>query len=167
MHVTIAPLTAAQARELVCWQYEPPYEIYTIVPEGTPSAEIEGEAAYFLQPDVQAHGITAETGTLIAFCTFGQDARVPGGDYSADALDIGLGVKPSWTGKGMGRDMVSAVVAFALTHSQPPALRVTIAEWNVRAQRVWQANGFEAGQRFVATGYTRKPFIIFNRKVPT
>lgn len=28
----------------------------------------------------------------MGYCCFGTDARVPGGDYSADALDIGLGM---------------------------------------------------------------------------
>jgi ribosomal-protein-alanine N-acetyltransferase len=101
---------------------------------------------------------------LIGFCTFGQDARVPGGDYAASALDIGLGVRPDLTGKGHGTEIVTAVVDFAMRTFEPQRLRVTIAEWNTRAQRVWERNGFVPQSRFVAITWTQKPFIIYGRE---
>ena len=76
---------------------------------------------------------------LIGFCTFGSDARVPGGDYCAPALDIGL---------GNGSRYVAAVADLAAAAFQPEQMRVTISEWNKRAQRVWEHTGFERTERF-------------------
>lgn len=163
--LTFAPVSLEQARQLVCWQYEPPYEMYNIVKDCGDTADMHRNANYFLQPDVQCHAITAVADELIGFCTFGRDAQVPGGDYAAPALDIGLGVRPDLTGQGHGTGIVTAVITFAIDTFAPPSLRVTIAETNTRAQRVWEKNGFVPLSRFVATSWLRKPFVIYGRGV--
>lgn len=163
LELTFASVTREQARSVVCWQYDPPYEIYTIIKDCSNTAEIERTVNYFLRPDVRCHAITTSNDELIGFCTFGQDARVPGGDYSTDALDIGLGVRPDWTGKGYGTDIVAAVIAYAIATFKPYRLRVTIAEHNMRARRVWEKNGFVPQSRFVALAWTRAPFVIYHR----
>lgn len=163
LELAFAPVTREQARDIVCWQYEPPYEAYTIVKDCSDTAEIDRTVDYFLRLDVHCHAITAADAGLIGFCTFGQDARVPGGDYSIDALDIGLGVRPDWTGHGYGTGIVTAVIAFAITTYKPHLLRVTIAEHNRRARRVWEKNGFEPQSHFNAIAWLRQPFVIFTR----
>jgi RimJ/RimL family protein N-acetyltransferase len=92
--------------------------------------------------------IFAENEALVAFCCFGHDAQVPGGDYSAPALDIGLGVRPDLTGQGRGLSFVEAVLGFAHHSFAPPTFRVTIADFNKRAQRVWEKAGFRPVQTF-------------------
>ena len=81
---------------------------------------------------------------------FGADARVPGGDYSDAALDIGLGIKPELTGRGLGGAFVEAVVAFARATFELGPRRVTIAAGNARALRVWSGRGFNEIQRFTS-----------------
>ncbi|MFZ0547518.1 MAG: GNAT family N-acetyltransferase [Candidatus Promineifilaceae bacterium] len=140
--LTFSPITEKQIKEYITWRWEPPYDIYTEDPANT--AEI---IDYYLDPQFQTHAITDQKGSLVGLCSFGPDGRVPGGRYLHDALDIGLAIRPDLTGKGKGHTYIQAVVAYA-QQQHPPALRVTIAEFNRRAQRVWQKNGFVQVERF-------------------
>lgn len=160
----VRPVSGAQARRFVCWRYAPPYDMYNIVADPGDEEAVAEAAAYFLRPDVHCHTIVDERGELLAFFTFGADARVPGGDYSVEALDIGLGVRPDLTGRGLGSHFVQAVLDFAQQTFAPPLLRVTIAEFNLRAQRVWALQNFAVTQHFVAHTPSQRPFLILTRK---
>jgi ribosomal-protein-alanine N-acetyltransferase len=148
------PLEEAHAREILEWRYEPPYDTYNL---GGDAQEI---VEYMLTPEYRYHAILSQAGELLAFCCFGEDAQVPGGDYSAEALDIGLGVRPDLTGQGQGSRYVQAVLDFARRTWSPRAVRVTIAEFNTPAQKVWQKAGLERVQRFKST-HSGRPFLIF------
>lgn len=124
------------------WRYEPPYDIYNL-----DSAD-EEDIKFFLDSQNGYYSLTNEQGELVAYCCFGLDGQVPGGDYSLDALDIGLGVRPDLTGQGRGSLFVNAVLDFAQEMFAPAAFRVTIAEFNERALRVWQKAGFRPVQTF-------------------
>lgn len=158
MDVVLRRATADDIRAFAAWRYEPPYDVYDIT-EGE-----EDAVTYFLDPDVQCH-VLIEGGDLAGFCTFGQDAWVPGGNYEADAVDIGLGVRPDLTGAGRGISYVAAVVAFARDRFGHKPLRVTIAAGNQRAQRVWSKAGFVETSRFVASKELMgdREFVILER----
>jgi ribosomal-protein-alanine N-acetyltransferase len=143
MSFIFTPVDKATVRAFLEWRYEPPYDIYDLDPD-----EAQEIVRYFVDPEVNCFGVRDEAGSLVAYCTFGLDGQVPGGDYGAEALDIGLGVRPDLTGRGQGLIYVNAVVAFARHTFAPTALRVTIAEFNRRAQRVWEKAGFQRRQRF-------------------
>ncbi|MEZ4645379.1 MAG: GNAT family N-acetyltransferase [Chloroflexota bacterium] len=159
----LRPITAVDVRQFIYWQYEAPYDVYNIATGELNETAVAQEITYFLDPAINCHAIIDQQGMLQAFCTFGKDAQVPGGDYSQDALDIGLGVRPDRTGQGQGYRFVAAVIEFAQKTFQPTMLRVTIAEFNERAKRVWLGQGFVEGQRFTAVSWTKRPFIIFTR----
>ena len=56
-----------------------------------PAPEAVAEVVrFFIDPQNRYYQIEDERGDFAAFCCFGWDAQVPGGDYSADALDVGL-----------------------------------------------------------------------------
>jgi ribosomal-protein-alanine N-acetyltransferase len=133
----------ASVQAIARWRYEPLYNIYSL------DGENEHELVQtFLNPAYHYYQVRDETGDLVAYCCFGPDARVPGGDYAAGALDVGLGVRPDLTGQGQGSAFVAAVLDFARRTFAPPVLRVTVAEFNRRAQRVWQKAGFRPVQTF-------------------
>lgn len=144
----------ASARAILTWQYEPPYDLYNPDWKG-----IEGAVREFLDPDNSYYSMTAGTGDLQAYCCFGSEAQVPGGDYQETALDIGLGVRPDLTGQGLGHLYVQAVLEFARRELLPATFRVTIAEFNKRAQRVWMGAGFEKVQSFARSG-DGLPFLV-------
>ena len=144
----------ASARVVATWHYPPPYQVYN-----TPAEAVEETVQGLLDPQYAYHTLTDDRGELVAYCCFGLDARVPGGDYDADVLDVGMGVHPDLTGRGLGSGFVKAVLDFARDVYAPPAYRVTVAEFNERAQRVWSRAGFKPVQTF---GRTRDgmPFVV-------
>ncbi len=154
MQLTIQPMTRSGVLAMASWCYPPPYDIYNL-----PFPPSDAEVQYILDPAVAYHEIRDAAGEIVGFCAFGADGQVPGGDYRSAALDIGMGVHPDLTGQGLGHGFGQAVVNFACSHYAPAQLRVTIAAFNLRAQRVWQRLGFQPIAHFeTATGM---PFIIF------
>lgn len=145
MTLTFQPADEDAIRAFVRWRYAPPYDVYNLQAE-----ETEALVRYFLDPALNCYAVQDEGGALVAYCTFGPDGQVPGWDYSRDGLDIGLGVRPDLTGQGRGATYVAAVVDFAWRRFGPRAarLRVAIAAFNVRAQRVWEKAGFRQVGRF-------------------
>jgi GNAT superfamily N-acetyltransferase len=148
----------ASAQAVVGWQYEPPYDIYNMA-----SDDLKADMAYLLNPDYFFHAIYDEIGELAAFCSFGADAQVPGGDYSQEALDMGMGIRPNLTGQGNGRFFAQAVLQFAQVTFAPTLYRVTIAEFNKRAQNVWQGVGFQVVAKFESKE-GKRPFLIFTHE---
>ena len=83
---------------------------------------------------------------LAGFVCFGAEAQVSGardaGLYVADALDIGLGLRPDLTGHGLGDAFVAACLDHARRTRHPRSLRLAVAEFNQRAIRVYERAGF-------------------------
>jgi ribosomal-protein-alanine N-acetyltransferase len=150
----LRPLEQAHAHEIIGWHYEPPYDLYDL-DQGDPGEIVES----LLDPACAYHAILTPEGELVAFCCFGEDGQVPGGNYSAEALDLGLGVRPDLTGQGQSHVYIQAVLAYARLKYAPHSYRVTIAAFNTRAQRAWTKAGFRPVQRFEST-HSRQPFVI-------
>jgi len=155
MDLTVQPLEEAHAREILGWHYEPPYDIYDLG-GGDPDEIVKS----LLNPDYAYHAILGPEEELVAFCCFGEDARVPGGNYGVVALDLGLGVRPDLTGQGQGHVYIRTVLGFARHKYAPRNYRVTIAEFNTRAQRAWTKAGFRRVQRFESV-HSQQPFVIY------
>lgn len=142
------------ARAILGWRYDPPYDIYNL-----PSDEVESVVKYMMDPQNAYSSITDEQGELAAYCCFGREGQVPGGDYSRDALDIGMGVRPELTGRGFGYEFVESVLDFAGATFAPSEYRVTVAEFNKRALRVWEKAEFQRAERF-QRDRDKRPFVI-------
>ena len=78
-----------------------------------------------------------------------REGQVSGGHYSAEALDIGMGIRPDLIGQGRGKLYARAVARYGTNRYGANQLRVTIAAFNQRAQRVWRQLGFEQVEKFV------------------
>jgi len=149
------------AREFLGWHYEPPYDIYNCPPE-----QLEETVQYNIDPANNVYAMFDQDEELIGFCSYGRDARVPGGDYSEEALDIGLMIKPALTGQGFGAAFAGDVIRNGIEKYAPRKLRVTIAAFNTRAIRVWEKHGFQQTQTFKRSRGGME-FIIMMKKVVT
>jgi len=147
------------ARAILYWRYEAPYDLYN-----SDSDNVEKDVQVFLDPRNAYYTISDKQGDLVAYCCFGPDAQVRGGEYNAAALDVGLGMRPDLTGQGRGLTCVNAVLDFARRTFTPTAFRITVAEFNERALRVWEKAGFQPGQTFQRSrdGMT---FVVLVREV--
>jgi ribosomal-protein-alanine N-acetyltransferase len=152
------PMTESYARMALQWHYEPPYDFYNHDPAQLDQTVL----ASFLNPAYHYFAVLDENDYLIAFRCFGEDARVPGGNYSIDALDMGGGLRPDLTGHGLGPQIIRAAIDFAKVEFSPASFRTTIAEFNLRAQRACEKVGYVLAQRFIAT-HNGVPFVIFLR----
>ena len=142
MPFTFRPIDASSARTILCWRYEAPYDLYNH------DAEQFAEGMNALLDPANSYYAVTEAEVLVAYCCFGPDGQVPGGDYQAEALDIGMGVRPDLTGRGRGLEFATAALEFARRSLAPDAVRVTVARFNKRAQRVWENAGFKPVQVF-------------------
>lgn len=137
----IVPITADFAADIVTWRYPEPYDCY----------DMTGADPAFLADPGSGFFALVNDGGLIGFRSFGADGQVPGWPYDASALDTGGGLRPELTGQGLGREAIGAGLEFGRERFAPPAFRVTVASFNVRAQRVIAALGFRPAGRFAAT----------------
>ena len=99
LQITYRPADEKSAREFVQWKYEPPYDMYNCPPK-----KWTMPSNYNIDPENNVYAMFDQDDKLIGYCSYGEDAQVPGGDYSEEALDIGLMLKPELTGQGMGVD---------------------------------------------------------------
>lgn len=130
--VHVAPLTREHAEDIATWRYVAPYDTYDMA--GADPAEL-------LRPDVGYHAVLAGD-RLIGFRSFGSDGQVPGWDYDDSALDTGGGLRPELTGRGLGRTVIAAGLAYGRARFSPNAFRVTVASFNSRALRTVESLGF-------------------------
>jgi ribosomal-protein-alanine N-acetyltransferase len=91
------PMNLEVARAVLVWRSQPPYDFYNADP-----ARLSQEALALTDPAMGYYSVWDEVGELVAVRCFGPDARVPGGDYSAEALNTGGGLRPDLTGRGLG-----------------------------------------------------------------
>jgi [ribosomal protein S18]-alanine N-acetyltransferase len=145
--------TESEARAIAGWRYPAPYDLYS----GDPAAWQR-----YLRPAYRYH-VVLDDGELIGQCCFGEDARVPGGAYSTEALDVGAGMRPDRVGRGQGGAFLAAVLAFAGERYGARRFAATVAAFNERALAVCRRAGFVEVSRFVSLGAARRDFVLLVR----
>jgi RimJ/RimL family protein N-acetyltransferase len=150
-------MDSKSSKEISSWQYEGLYSIYSM--DG--SEECIGElnsGSYYAVKD--------EDGELMGYYCFGEAAQVPAGNahgayVDKSFVDIGLGMKPELCGNGRGYDFITKEKQFAKALFPDKNLRLTVADFNERAIKVYEKAGFEkvmAFNRVTDRGVTR--FIV-------
>jgi ribosomal-protein-alanine N-acetyltransferase len=155
VQIGVETLTEQNVRDFLHWRYDAPYDIYNL--EAT---DLARATAFFLDRNNGYFALHDENNTLIGFCCFGLEGQVPGGDYSLDALDVGIGMRPELTGWGLGYAFVGAVLTYAETTYAPRRLRATIAVFNLRSQRVFEHHGFRPTSQFLSTTTCPREYVI-------
>lgn len=143
---TFLPMTEADARSVLSWAYDPPYDFYNLEP-----AQIEEAIGETL--DGSHWSVRDAEGDLAGFLSVGPTGQVPGGCTAGvyetyPGLDIGLGMRPDLTGQGRGLDFFLACVDFVRRELHAGDLRLSVATFNERAIRVYERAGFRRGPVF-------------------
>lgn len=156
--MTFVEMTAEDAAKIAEWRYSPPYHIYDFGEDDIP--ELTGGSYLVCRDENEVAGEPS------GFACFGVSARIPTVEenvYTSPALDIGLGMCPDLCGKGGGRDFFAEVVGIAEKRAGGIPLRLTVAAFNARAQKVYSRAGFvEAAQ--VTHRSSGEIFIVMLRK---
>jgi RimJ/RimL family protein N-acetyltransferase len=103
---------------------------------------------------------------MTGYCCYGADARINGGAYAENALDVGVGMHPDLVGQGFGTTLLEAVLAFGNWHFRPERFRATINCANERSLQLFHSAGFQQVERFVRKGSAlREEFVVVERAV--
>ncbi|MFY9945499.1 MAG: GNAT family protein [Exiguobacterium chiriqhucha] len=124
-------LTQPQAETIAyAWHYEGDYAFYNMEAD-------EEDLAEFLDAAQRGQSVfaVASDGELVGFVSVAQT--------DAETVDLGLGMKPDLTGNGGGRAFVTSILDFVNTTYAPRRITLSVAAFNVRAIRVYEACGFK------------------------
>ncbi|WP_274366258.1 GNAT family N-acetyltransferase [Paenibacillus thermotolerans] len=156
------PMTETIAGEISQWTYPHPYDLYSMDGSKECISELMNGDYFFVEDDCNQ---------IIGFVCCGSSARVPGG-YEAgiykddDVLDIGLGLRPEVTGKGLGSDFVYHAVQFIGTYFGKSKIQLVVAAFNERAIKAYRKAGFTLGELFHSRVSGKQvPFVVMRSKV--
>jgi RimJ/RimL family protein N-acetyltransferase len=132
--VKIEEWTEGYAQEVAEWRYEPPYDFYDAAADPADAAEMRDSALGRHYRAVREDGEER----LDAFWYF---------DWHVDVVEVGIGLRPDLTGRGLGETFLRAQLAYAAQHWQPATFRLFVAAWNERAIRLYERLGFREVDR--------------------
>jgi RimJ/RimL family protein N-acetyltransferase len=146
MIFSVQPLTPEQGEAMARWAYPGPWAVYDVTGPIDPA---EGFWA-----------VVDDAGAVAGFACFGVEARVPGLEERPGVLDVGVGMRPDLTGKGLGRAFAEAVLDHGQAVSGASRMRAVVQDWNARSRRLLDSLGFtETGEHCV--GEVR--YVIYER----
>ncbi|WP_261806677.1 GNAT family N-acetyltransferase [Lapidilactobacillus luobeiensis] len=130
--VNIESLTQQNAEEVADhWHYDGEYSFYDMENDREDYEEIispkQRRDKYFQ--------ILNTAGDLVAFfCIEPEDTM---------RAEIGLGMTPALTGKGLGSELISVIEEYVKRHTDFKTIILSVASFNQRALKVYQRAGFE------------------------
>ena len=126
----------ADAGEISGWRYEPPYDFYH------PTAD-PADLAELLDPERRMNtyfSVLDDEDRLVGFFQF---------EGRGGTVDVGLGLRPDLTGRGLGAEFVMSGLSFAQERFSPKRLTLSVATFNGRAVSVYERAGFRRGEIFM------------------
>lgn len=153
MNYNFNKMTQEQAENIAAnWHYEGKYAFYDMAADEEDLAELlnpeeRGDKYYMVQKGDEEIGF---------FCFEDED----------DSVDIGLGMKPEWTGRGLGLDFLKAGIRYAISIFNPGIITLSVATFNERAIKVYKKAGFESVEIFMQdTNGSRFEFLKMKKEV--
>ena len=132
----IRPMSDASARAIANWQYPEPYTFYNSTTDEDDLAELLDAR----RRGDQYYEVLANDGALIGFFQF---------KHEQQPLEIGLGLRPDLTGRGLGLAFVRAGMAYAREQFGARRLSLAVTTFNARAIKVYERAGFKPGETYL------------------
>ena len=126
------------AHAIAKWHYQDPYTFYDADQDPDDLAELLNPQSW----QETYHSVFDEQNKLFGFFTFNKNEGI---------IEIGLGLRPDLTGKGIGLGFVQAGLEFAKNIYSSTAFRLKVATFNHRAIRVYEQAGFHPARVFMHT----------------
>jgi [ribosomal protein S18]-alanine N-acetyltransferase len=126
------PMSQAAAEEIAAWRYPDEYSFYNWTSD-------PGDLAELLDPVARADqyfAVKTSDGNLLGFFQYKAAENRD--------LEIGLGLHPAWTGRGIGSRFLEAGLDFARRRFAPATFALSVASFNRRAITVYERAGFTA-----------------------
>jgi [ribosomal protein S18]-alanine N-acetyltransferase len=130
------PLTQAGAEAIAEWRYAEPYSFYNWTADPDDLRELleparRGEAYWAVRDDADE---------LVGYFSFKPKDRI---------VEIGLGLRPDFTGRGVGASFLGAGLDFARAQFAPERFTLAVATFNERAITVYERAGFARGRIYM------------------
>jgi ribosomal-protein-alanine N-acetyltransferase len=123
----------ADANEVARWRPDPPYDLYDSTADPADLAELLDQerrrGVYFSVLDGENR--------LAGFFQF---------ERKDGTVEVGLGLGPDLTGKGLGARFVLSGLAFARARFSPQRFTLSVATFNERAIGAYERVGFRRGE---------------------
>ena len=130
-------LSQEDAEAIAEWRYPEPYSFYNW------SADVDdlGELLdAFLRGDAY-WAVKDDAGELVGHFSFKPKTE--------GTIEIGLGLRPDLTGRGLGASFLAAGLDFARERFEPDRFVLSVATFNERAIKVYERAGFQRGQIYL------------------
>lgn len=137
MKFAFEPISSMDAAEIAGWRYPSPYCLYNIEHTG-----------HLLDPSLH-YFVSRLNDRVTAFLCYGEDARVPGFPYDDSCVDVGGGLRPDLTGRGLGESFLRQAIGFVQSRTGDKPIRVSVVAFNERCQKVCRSVGLTCLERFV------------------
>lgn len=128
---TFAPMTQAQFDTYHAWTYPAPYTFYNNAPE-----HYAANVAEYLAAPENWFAALDDAGRMAGMAEY---------ELLGNCMEIGLGLAPEYTDQGAGEQFARACIAHGVAryHWQGKLL-LRVADFNIRAQKVYERLGFRA-----------------------
>jgi RimJ/RimL family protein N-acetyltransferase len=124
---TVQPASPETFASIGAWRYTPPYDFY------------DGDQEPVLNPERYFEAVD-EDGSLVGFYYV---------EEKGAAVEIGLGLRPDLTGRGLGGAFFEAGLDFLRSRHPGRPVVLNVAAFNVRAITVYERAGFRETGRHV------------------
>ena len=132
----IEKMTNEHAEAISSWKYPNEYAIYSFNNDLETLHELMTENYY---------ACLDRGNKLIGYFCFGKAAQIPTVEdnvYDNNMLDIGLGLLPELCGQKVGRAFLISAMEYARANWGTVAFRLSVADFNIRAIKVYEKVGF-------------------------
>lgn len=126
-----------EAFEISEWRYEPPYSFYDMKAD---RQDLEEFLTFESSERKFYYSVVDENEELVGFFEFEQ---------ARGKVEIGLGMRPDLTGKGLGLTFLNAGIEFAKEKFKPDFFSLSVARFNKRAIKVYEKAGFSITRKFI------------------
>ena len=149
--LAIVPFDEQFARTVQAWRYPPELHRYHF-------SDDPFERQWLCHPSHGCWQITDQQHNPFGFAIIGPHAQVAGGQYSSDAIDVFIGIRPDLLNQQHGYDLATCVVTHAHQHHPNLPIRVSVPSFHLRALTLWQRFGLFPEYAFMAADGT--PHIV-------
>ena len=137
MQFHITPIGEEDARLIASWHYEAPYDFYDWDRDPEDLAELLNPHSW----QESYYSVHNEQNALIGFFSYPH--------VNDGIVEMGLGLCPHLTGKGLGIAFARAGIAFARARFSARQIDLSVATFNRRAIHVYEEAGFVASGTFL------------------
>jgi [ribosomal protein S18]-alanine N-acetyltransferase len=117
------------AHQIASWHYPPPYDFYDMDQDPEDLAELLDPQTW-QEPN---YSVFNEENELVGFFDFKPDGQT---------VEVGLGLRPDLTGRGLGRAFITAGLTFGQELFSVEVWSLRVATFNTRAIRLYEHAGF-------------------------